>query len=148
LLRQRKIIQAIEPDEDPFSTLSVQMAAANKAPRGDSELRLSRSKERNRMKAIFLCAMLLGCGLLFPLASAQSDPATFPLAGDWDGVFVFQGSVHHLVLHMNTTPEGKMTALLDTKDLWRSRNRWFVRRQASDPSILLLEAGRRKARGR
>jgi hypothetical protein len=65
------------------------------------------------MKAIFLRTMLLGWGLLSPLASAQSGPATFPLAGDWDGVLVFQGSVHHAVLHMNTTPEGKMTALLD-----------------------------------
>lgn len=68
------------------------------------------------MKALHLCAMLLGWGLRLPLASAQSDPATFPLAGDWDGVFVFQGAVQHLVLHMNTTPEGKMTALLDHID--------------------------------
>jgi len=68
------------------------------------------------MKAIFLCAMLLGWGLLSPLASAQSDPATFPLAGDWEGIMTVQDSVHHLVLHMNTTPEGKMTALLDDID--------------------------------
>jgi hypothetical protein len=66
------------------------------------------------MKAIFLRAMLLGWGLLSPLASAQSGPPTFPLAGDWDGVFAVQGTVHHVVLHMNTTPEGKMTALLDS----------------------------------
>jgi len=29
---------------------------------------------------------------------------------------VVQGTVNHLVLHMNTTPEGKMTALLDHID--------------------------------
>jgi hypothetical protein len=69
------------------------------------------------MKAIFLRAMLLGCGLLSPLVSAQSGPGTFPLAGDWEGIITVQGSVHHLVLHMNTTPEGKMTALLDLIDL-------------------------------
>jgi hypothetical protein len=68
------------------------------------------------MKAIFLRAMLLGWGLLFPLASAQSGPAPFPLAGDWDGVVMAQGTAYHLVLHMNTTPEGKMTALLDHVD--------------------------------
>ncbi len=68
------------------------------------------------MKEIFLGAMLLGWGLFSPLARAQSDPATFPLAGDWDGVLVAQGTVHNLVLHMNTTPEGKMTALLDDID--------------------------------
>jgi hypothetical protein len=76
----------------------------------------SDSKERNRMKAIFLRAMLLGWGLLSPLAHAQSAPAAFPLAGDWEGVLVMQGTVDHLVLHMNTTPEGKMTALLDHFD--------------------------------
>jgi len=68
------------------------------------------------MKAIFLRAMLLGWGLLSPLAISQSAPATFPLAGDWGGVLVVDGAVHHLVLHMNTTPEGKMTALLDLID--------------------------------
>jgi hypothetical protein len=36
------------------------------------------------MKAITLCAMLLGWGLLSQLASAQSAPDTFPFAGDWD----------------------------------------------------------------
>ena len=66
------------------------------------------------MKATFLRVMLLGWGLLSPLASAQSGP--FPLAGDWEGVLAIQGSVHHLVLHMGTTPEGKMTALLDDLD--------------------------------
>jgi hypothetical protein len=68
------------------------------------------------MNSISLLAMLLGWGLLSPLASAQSDPAAFPLAGDWDGMLVMQGSVRHLVLHMNATPEGKMTALLDDTD--------------------------------
>ena len=61
--------------------------------------------------------MLLGWGILSPLAGAQSAPAAFPLIGDWDGVLVVQSKVHHLVLHMNTTPEGKMTALLDDMDL-------------------------------
>lgn len=69
------------------------------------------------MKVIFLWAMLLGWGRFSPLASAQSGPETFPLAGDWEGVWLFQGNVHHLVFHMNTTPEGKMTVLLDDKDL-------------------------------
>jgi hypothetical protein len=74
------------------------------------------------MKAIFLCAMvtlcamLTGLGLLSPIAGAQSGPDAFPLAGDWEGIFVFQGVIHHLVLHMNTTAEGKMTALLDHID--------------------------------
>jgi hypothetical protein len=68
------------------------------------------------MKAIFLLAMLVGWGLLSSLASAQSGAATFPLAGDWDGVLVLQGAVHHLVLHMNTSTEGKMAALLDDID--------------------------------
>jgi hypothetical protein len=68
------------------------------------------------MKAIFVCAMLLGLGPLPHLAGAQAGPATFPLAGDWDGVLVSEGAVNHLVLHMNTTPEGKMTALLDYAD--------------------------------
>lgn len=68
------------------------------------------------MKTIFLCAMLLGAELLPPLAGAQPDPAPFPLAGDWKGVLMDQGAAHHLVLHMNTTPEGKMTALLDHVD--------------------------------
>lgn len=68
------------------------------------------------MRPISLGAMLLAWGLLSPLAGAQSDSATFPLAGEWDGVVAAQGTVHHLVLHMNTTPEGKMTALLDHVD--------------------------------
>lgn len=68
------------------------------------------------MKAIFLCAVLLGWGLVPHLAGAQSGPDTFPLAGDWDGVLVYQGAADHLLLHMNTTPEGKMTALLDDID--------------------------------
>lgn len=61
--------------------------------------------------------MLLGWGLLSSSASAQSGPATFPLSGDWNGVLLYKGTAHHLVLHMNTTPEGKMTALLDDLDL-------------------------------
>jgi hypothetical protein len=73
-------------------------------------------EDEDRMKAIFLGAMLLVGGLLGHLAIAQADPAVFPLAGDWDGDFVFQGTAEHLVLHMNTTPDGKMTALLDYTD--------------------------------
>jgi hypothetical protein len=65
------------------------------------------------MKANFLCTALLGLGLLSPPAVAQSAPTAFPLAGDWDGVLTLNGTAEHLVLHMNTTPEGKMTALLD-----------------------------------
>lgn len=68
------------------------------------------------MKAIFVGAMLLGWELFCHLASAQTAPDTFPLAGDWDGVLVYQGAADHLQLHMNTTPEGKMTALLDDID--------------------------------
>jgi hypothetical protein len=67
------------------------------------------------MKEIFLCAMLQW-GLSLPQACSQSGPETFPLAGDWDGVWAMPGSIHRLVLHLNTTPEGKMTALLDDTD--------------------------------
>lgn len=69
------------------------------------------------MKTIFLLAILLGLGLLPHLAgaqpAAQSNPPVFPLAGDWEGVLMLKDAAHHLTLHMNTTPEGKMTALLD-----------------------------------
>lgn len=68
------------------------------------------------MNSIFLSASLLWLGLLSYPARAQSGPAQFPLAGDWNGVLMFQGKAHHLVLHMNTTPEGKMTALIDDID--------------------------------
>lgn len=67
-------------------------------------------------------AMLLGAILLSALAVAQTDPATFPLAGDWEGTLAIHGSIHHVVLHMNATPEGKMTALLDDSDLKISGN--------------------------
>jgi len=69
------------------------------------------------MKPIFLPALLMGLGLISNPAGAQSSPAAFPLAGDWDGVLVYQGATNHLVLHMNTTPEGKMTALVDDVSL-------------------------------
>jgi hypothetical protein len=59
------------------------------------------------MKTIFLRAMLLALGPLSHLAGAQSGPAPFPLAGDWEATFVFQGTTDHLVLHMNTTPKGR-----------------------------------------
>ncbi|HKF50071.1 MAG TPA: hypothetical protein VKB38_22090 [Terracidiphilus sp.] len=65
------------------------------------------------MKAIFLFRMALGWGLLSNLAGAQPGPEPFPLAGDWEGNFVLQGTAEHVVLHMNTTVEGKMTALVD-----------------------------------
>ena len=65
-----------------------------------------------RMKAIFLRAMLLGW-VLSAAAGAQSAPAKFPLAGDWQGVLESQGTAYHLALHLGSTPEGKMTALLD-----------------------------------
>jgi hypothetical protein len=68
------------------------------------------------MKRVFQAAMLLGWGAVCLPAASQSSPATFPLAGDWQGVLEMQGTVYHLVLHMNTTPEGKMTALLDNTD--------------------------------
>jgi hypothetical protein len=68
------------------------------------------------MKANLLSILLLGMGLLSFPAVAQSDPAAFPLAGDWGGVLTKNGAVDHLVLHMNTTPEGKMTALIDLTD--------------------------------
>lgn len=68
------------------------------------------------MKAFSLAAEVLVWGLLSALAGAQSAPEAFPLAGDWQATFLFQGATEHLVLHMNTTPEGKMTALLDYLD--------------------------------
>jgi hypothetical protein len=68
------------------------------------------------MKANLLCTILLGLGLLSSPAVAQSAPPAFPLAGDWDGVITLNGAVYHLLLHMNSTPEGKMTALLDLVD--------------------------------
>lgn len=68
------------------------------------------------MKRILLPAILLGWGALSLPAGAQSAPATFPLAGDWQGALESRGAVEHLVLHMNTTPAGKMTALVDNVD--------------------------------
>ena len=63
-----------------------------------------------------LRVMLFGWGV-FPLAAgAQSGPPAFPLAGDWQGIMEAKGTVDHLTLHMHTTPEGKMTALLDFVD--------------------------------
>ncbi len=60
--------------------------------------------------------MLIGW-LVLPLGGfAQSDSPVFPLAGDWQGAMEVKGVVYHLVLHMNTTPEGKMTAIMDYVD--------------------------------
>ena len=68
------------------------------------------------MKKVLLRAMLIGW-LVLPLGGfAQSDSPVFPLAGDWQGAMEVKGVVYHLVLHMNTTPEGKMTALVDCVD--------------------------------
>lgn len=75
------------------------------------------------MKSIVLHSMLLG--LLPGLACAQATPGSFPLAGAWEGLLQFQGAGHHLVLHMNATPEGRMTALLDDTD----------RKLTGDPAI-------------
>jgi len=88
--------------------------AANGGCRNDYGLQSSPLKARNHMKANCLHAMLLG--VLCQLAFAQSGPASLPLDGDWEGVLVFQGADYHMVLHMNTTPEGKITALLDHTD--------------------------------
>ena len=68
------------------------------------------------MKARFLWAVLVGWGLLAQVCAAQAGPAAFPLAGDWEGSYVVDGKVGHLMLHMSTTPEGKMTALMDYLD--------------------------------
>jgi hypothetical protein len=93
------------------------------------------------MKAIFLGAMLLGWELSSHLASAQSAPNTFPLAGDWNGVLVYQSAADHLLLHMNTTSEGKMTALLD--DIDKKISGVPAIGGSFDGSRLLLEAERR-----
>ncbi len=68
------------------------------------------------MKGMLLGAMLFGGAALRLGAAAQSGPPVFPLAGDWQGVMEIKGTVDHLLLHMNTTPEGKMTALVDYVD--------------------------------
>jgi hypothetical protein len=70
---------------------------------------VNRSKAKNLMKMIFLHTMVLGWGILSHPVGAQPGPATFPLAGDWQGVLWSQGSFNHLILHMNMTPEGKVT---------------------------------------
>lgn len=68
-----------------------------------------------RMKAIFLRAMLIGW-VVSAAAGAQTAPEKFPLAGDWQGVLESQGRAYHLTLHLDSTPEGKMTALMDNAD--------------------------------
>ncbi|MDR3775046.1 MAG: hypothetical protein P4L26_16955 [Terracidiphilus sp.] len=68
------------------------------------------------MKELILPALLLGW-TLHPLAGqSQPSPPAFPLAGDWQGDLQIKGEVHHLVLHLNTNAEGKMTALEDFPD--------------------------------
>jgi hypothetical protein len=86
------------------------------APSHQRSIIIKPSKAISRMKANLLCTILLGLGLLSSPAFAQSGPPAFPLAGDWDGDITRDGVVYHLVLHMNSTPEGKMTALLDLVD--------------------------------
>jgi hypothetical protein len=53
------------------------------------------------MKMIFPLSMVLGWGVLSLPVGAQSGPATFPLAGDWQGASRSLESVNHLTLHMN-----------------------------------------------
>jgi hypothetical protein len=77
---------------------------------------VNRSKAKNLMKMIFLHTMVLGWGILSHPVGAQPGPATFPLAGDWQGVLWSQGSFNHLILHMNMTPEGKVRVLMDNSD--------------------------------
>jgi hypothetical protein len=61
------------------------------------------------MKAIFLCAMLLGWGHVPHLAGAQSGPDTFPLAGDWDGIeYESRGLKLHFIFHIHNTEDGLM----------------------------------------
>lgn len=68
------------------------------------------------MKSLIL-VFLVSISALYPLsAQPQSSPPTFPLAGDWQGDLQIKGVVHHLVLHINTIAEGKMTALEDFPD--------------------------------
>lgn len=68
------------------------------------------------MRTILFSVLLLAFRVLSLPVAAQSVPAKFPLAGDWKGDLELHGTVYHLVLHMNTTPEGKLTALLDYID--------------------------------
>ena len=73
------------------------------------------------MKARMLWALAVGWVLVAQVGAAQArpaeaGPAAFPLAGDWEGSYVVDGKVGHLMLHMSTTPEGKMTALMDYLD--------------------------------
>ena len=68
------------------------------------------------MKANLLCTDRPAWGFLPGIRQSHSGPPAFPLAGDWDGDITRDGVVYHLVLHMNSTPEGKMTALLDLVD--------------------------------
>jgi hypothetical protein len=78
---------------------------------------VSCSKAKNLMKMILLHAMVLGWGILSHPLGAQSGPADFPLVGDWQGVLWDEGKVNHVILHMNITPAGKMTVLMDNSDL-------------------------------
>lgn len=64
-----------------------------------------------------ILALLLSLSALHPLpAHTQPTPPPFPLAGDWQGDLEIKGVVHHLILHINTNSEGKMTALEDFPD--------------------------------
>jgi hypothetical protein len=65
------------------------------------------------MKSLILVVLLSGW-TLHPLSGqSQSSLPAFPLAGDWQGDLQIKGVVHHIVLHLNTNAEGKMTALED-----------------------------------
>jgi hypothetical protein len=68
------------------------------------------------MKSLILIFLLFGWAL-YPLSgNSQTGPQAFPLAGDWQGDAQIKGVVHHILLHMNTNADGKMTALEDFPD--------------------------------
>jgi hypothetical protein len=68
------------------------------------------------MKSLIVAFVFFGW-TLHPLpAQPQSNPPPFPLVGDWQGDLQMKGAVHHLVLHLATNAEGKMTALEDFPD--------------------------------
>jgi hypothetical protein len=68
------------------------------------------------MKALILAALLSGWAVQPLPGQSQSGPPAFPLTGDWHGDLQIKGVVHHLVLHLDTNAEGKMTALEDFPD--------------------------------
>lgn len=65
------------------------------------------------MKSLVLAVLLSGWALHPLPGQSQSSPPRFPLTGDWQGDVQMKGVVHHILLHLNTNAEGKMTALED-----------------------------------